>query len=130
MTTGEILKEKLDMVRGSLNMGWLKIELILEVWEGMNMCQIESVNTEWELSSVATPVPELLILPTIIRDPTTICAICVPPYITVLGSPAVDQWVSTVIILVIYEERKKKGLVVRYMNNEVFNPNGNLAEHI
>ena len=35
--------------------------LILEVWEGMNMCQIESVNTEWELSSVATPVPELLI---------------------------------------------------------------------
>lgn len=27
--------------------------------------------------------------------------------------------------LVIYEERKKKGLVVRYMNNEVFNPNGN-----
>jgi len=124
MTTGEI--RNFDRETGP----WIperrlitKIELILEVWEGMNMCQIESVNTEWELSSVATPVPELLILPTIIRDPT--CAICVPPYITVLGSPAVDQWVSTVIILVIYEERKKKGLVVRYMNNEVFNPNGN-----
>jgi hypothetical protein len=54
-------------------------------------------------------VPELL--PYHKRD--TICEL---PYITVRAG-----WirVSTVIMLVIYEERKKKGLVVRYMNNEV-----------
>ena len=70
----EIFKEKLD-IQGP----WIPGRgLILEVWEGMNMCQIESVNTEWELSSVATPVPELLIPYHNKRD-------CVPPYITVLG---------------------------------------------
>ena len=47
MTTGEI--RNFDRETGP----WIperglitKIELILEVWEGMNMCQIESVNTE------------------------------------------------------------------------------------
>ena len=53
-----IVKEKLEQGSGP----WIPGRgLILEVWERMNMCQIESVNTEWELSSVATPVPELLI---------------------------------------------------------------------